>query len=674
MELTLFRRTLSAVAFQAGNDHLPIARNGCRQIMQASQATVQEFSDRDPRKVARMAPQTYLILIRDGKLALSVGTALESRLLADGHPGLALIPTVRGSDFGERQLRPPGPGGQPLGLWGTGTMPQVVALYEDGLLTQLESLGLAAYVGVPHTEEWRVIRWGTEATGAMLLPVASARDLVDAIADHTPWHDYARQPSSRVLAPAVIPAVSAEPAVQPVRRGVPAITRRVAVAGVAGPLLFVGIPVTAAAAATAAPQAPPVQAPGSTAPVLAIQTAYFQGAPQASGGQNAGGPAPAGSAATTGGFFNWLSNTFNGAMTQAGQAEIQNAQAQQAAANAAYNYIATTASAAYNYVSAALPYASQEALSFGKNSAYVGAALGTVGGVALGGNQAAVNMATNIGSYGGLAVGLPVGFIYGLATYPGPNAPASTSSSAGSSNVFLQALANGNADGTAAANYTAPVSAGIGFAVGATTGGAAGATLGPVAVPGWLIGGAAGASFGGRVGAGVGYIAGFGYGVGQTLYNYYNSSGNTGTPGNSSSGQTPQITPSAAASITPPSTPTDQSAPAPSTPPGNSGATAPATTPAPAGPSTPAATTAPAAAPPAPTGSSPIGGVTGVGITTPPTVVTPSPPPVITPPAPAPVTGGSSGGLTSSGIGGDTGGIGGSGGFDFTGGFSGGWS
>ena len=42
-----------------------------------------------------MTSQTYLILIRDGRLALAVGAALEDRLLRDGYSGMALVPTVR---------------------------------------------------------------------------------------------------------------------------------------------------------------------------------------------------------------------------------------------------------------------------------------------------------------------------------------------------------------------------------------------------------------------------------------------------------------------------------------------------------------------------------------------------------------------------------------------------
>jgi hypothetical protein len=131
-----------------------------------------------------------LILIRDDSLALALGEALEKRLLADGHSAAALVPAVRGADFASiatdwlQQARAldSGLGGQP---------PQLVALQEDGLLERLEPLGLAAYVAVPQSEEWRVVPWGEDA-GAMLLPVATARRMVEAVAAHTPWKRYAK--------------------------------------------------------------------------------------------------------------------------------------------------------------------------------------------------------------------------------------------------------------------------------------------------------------------------------------------------------------------------------------------------------------------------------------------------------------------------------------------------
>jgi len=130
-------------------------------------------------------PQTYLILIKDDGLALAVGEALEDRLLGDGHSAVSLVPAVRGADFADvaeewlhqARLMDPALGGQP---------PQVVALLEDGLLERLEPLALAAYVGVPLGQEWRVVPWGADA-GAMMFPVGTARDMVEAVATYTPW-------------------------------------------------------------------------------------------------------------------------------------------------------------------------------------------------------------------------------------------------------------------------------------------------------------------------------------------------------------------------------------------------------------------------------------------------------------------------------------------------------
>ena len=44
-----------------------------------------------------MSSQTYLVLIREGRLALAVATELEERLARDGHDAVALVPAVRGA-------------------------------------------------------------------------------------------------------------------------------------------------------------------------------------------------------------------------------------------------------------------------------------------------------------------------------------------------------------------------------------------------------------------------------------------------------------------------------------------------------------------------------------------------------------------------------------------------
>ena len=99
-----------------------------------------------------MTPQPYIVLIRNSRLALAVGAALEDRLLRDGYRAIAFAagPEEIG---GGGQLRERCRDGQ------SGPDPLVVALYEDGLLPGLASLGLAAYVGVPEEASWQLVSW-----------------------------------------------------------------------------------------------------------------------------------------------------------------------------------------------------------------------------------------------------------------------------------------------------------------------------------------------------------------------------------------------------------------------------------------------------------------------------------------------------------------------------------
>jgi len=246
-----------------------------------------------------MRSQIYLVLIKDGCLALTVGAALEDRLLRDGYRATALVPTVRGTEFADsdacRLLAPSRSGQGPASH-----VPQVVALYEDGLLANLASLGLPAYVGVRDGDEPRIAGWA-DGPGAIMLPVATARDLVDAVADHTPWSRYAA-----VLPPARYPAARATAAAVVLRArqrghdGPPARSRKVvAMASVAaGPLLLAGLP-PAAIAAGGASQAPALAATasGATAAVLAADT---QPAPPPAAAPQAPAPptAPSASAAS----------------------------------------------------------------------------------------------------------------------------------------------------------------------------------------------------------------------------------------------------------------------------------------------------------------------------------------------------------------------------------------
>jgi hypothetical protein len=222
-----------------------------------------------------LTPQTYVILIKDGSLALAVGAALEDRLACDGHSALALVP-ARGLDFTDAgsHWHPGISRGRPRDF---SRAPQVVALYEDGLLKRLESLGLAAYVGVPQQEEWRVVHWDNDA-GAILLPVGTARDLVEAVACHTPWArhttrvPYAVLPRRREVS-------------RPVFGGPPALSRKLAIAsavGVASSVLLTSAPM-AAAASSSAVQAPAQAGTAAGGAMAAAQTAFGAGRPPVAG-------------------------------------------------------------------------------------------------------------------------------------------------------------------------------------------------------------------------------------------------------------------------------------------------------------------------------------------------------------------------------------------------------
>src|SRR6266851_8245462 len=198
----------------------------------------------DHGRSRRMAPQTYFILMKNGRLALAVGAALEERLLRDGHCAVALV--LASGGLGSA-------GAGPDVRWcqaESGGAPQVVALYEDGLLERLDALGLAAYVGVPPEEQWGVVHWDNGA-GAILLPVASARDLVDAVADRTPWSDYAVEPADADgeqecedaddAAGREVAWLRRADAPWPGLRWRPGLSRGLLIAGVACPLLAVGL-------------------------------------------------------------------------------------------------------------------------------------------------------------------------------------------------------------------------------------------------------------------------------------------------------------------------------------------------------------------------------------------------------------------------------------------------
>ncbi len=282
-----------------------------------------------------MRSQIYLVLIRDGRLALTVGAALEDRLLRDGYRAMALVPAVRGPEFADSDCR------RHLATWRSGSesvshAPQVVALYEDGILADLASLGLPAYVGVGPGEEPQIARWADDS-GAIMLPVATARDLVDAVADHTPWSRYAAD-----LPPARYPVVRAKatPVVRRSRQsghgGSPVRSRKiVTVASVAGPLLLAGVP--SAAIATSGPsRAPTLANAASSGSVIAVTTADVQpSSPQAGSppGAAANNTSAASSSGSVSNFFSQAGNAISNAMAQSAQAQIDEAQANQAFAN-----------------------------------------------------------------------------------------------------------------------------------------------------------------------------------------------------------------------------------------------------------------------------------------------------------------------------------------------------
>jgi hypothetical protein len=249
-----------------------------------------------------MAVQTYLIHLRDRQLALAVGAELEDRLARDGRDAVALVPA--GDGFALTRADSAGRGASRASY---GRAPQVVALYEEGLLAKLESLGLTAYVGVCPDEDPAVVRWGTG--GAMLLPVSTARDLVQAVADHTPWAQHAAR-----IAKFASPQRPDTGQPGPTTRALP---RKLAVAGIAGPLLLAGVP-AAAASASAAPAAHHPSARAGVSAFLAAKTTT-----QAM-------TTPAIVPASTQAFLNQIGSLLRSYLQQTGQSTANNVQVGQA--------------------------------------------------------------------------------------------------------------------------------------------------------------------------------------------------------------------------------------------------------------------------------------------------------------------------------------------------------
>jgi hypothetical protein len=126
---------------------------------------------------------TYLVIIRESRFAYAVATELQSRLTVGDRRPVALVPPFRGRDFtapGQRRL---------AAQWrathvAAGEQPILVALCEDGLLEDLERLGLSAYVGVPPGDDGVELR-GADGACTVVVPVGTARELVQAVIDHT---------------------------------------------------------------------------------------------------------------------------------------------------------------------------------------------------------------------------------------------------------------------------------------------------------------------------------------------------------------------------------------------------------------------------------------------------------------------------------------------------------
>ena len=442
-----------------------------------------------------MRSQIYLIMIRDGRLALTVGAALEDRMLRDGHSAMALVPAVRGPEFADSDY------GRHLASWRSGSPrgghgPQAVALYEDGLLADLASLGLPAYVGVRHDEEPQIARWADDS-GAIMLPVATARDLVDAVADYTPWPRYAAD-----LPPSRYRVTGAKPS----RSGALVLPNKVAiVAGVAGPLLLAGLPATAMAAGSpAAASGGSAASAGSTA---AVDTAYVQQAAPPSGGAN-----NTSTASSVSNWFTQLGTAFNNAMAQYGQAQITNAQANQAF----WNAVIQEAPAAY-----------QAGVADGNAAVLPGAAIGGPIGAGLAGAAASE---TGPGALAAAAGGYPVGAKVGAAAGYG------LGFGYGFLNDLYHSLTTSPAGGSTAqpgATSSAP-----GGYTGAFRGQLGAAAYSPAANAFGVLGNAAGSAgnFGATAG-GLGYTAGFGYGFLRNLLNGQPNANGTQQPGTSTSQQ-----------------------------------------------------------------------------------------------------------------------------------------
>jgi nucleoid-associated protein YgaU len=189
------------------------------------------------------APQTYLVVLRNARVARAAATALEGLHEARGDRAAALVPPARGSGFARWVASPLPAERQRLTEWcaaylPSGGAPLLVGLDEDGLASQLDRLSLTACIGVPPRGAAAMRPTGATGGRVQLVPATTVRELLQA-----------------VLATAGCPAQA--PPVRTVRPGplhrVPAAPTRAGLAGLAGALAIAGAAPAAAAAAQVLP-------------------------------------------------------------------------------------------------------------------------------------------------------------------------------------------------------------------------------------------------------------------------------------------------------------------------------------------------------------------------------------------------------------------------------------
>jgi hypothetical protein len=151
------------------------------------------------------APETYLVILRNERVARAAAVALQELLAAGRRPALAVVPPARGAEFAGWVASAEPADQHRLSEWCTGNLPVgaapvLIGLDEDGLAGWLRRLGLEAYVGVPRCDGAPAglgVLLGDAADGPRgdaggpacgqvhLVPVATARELVETVAAAT---------------------------------------------------------------------------------------------------------------------------------------------------------------------------------------------------------------------------------------------------------------------------------------------------------------------------------------------------------------------------------------------------------------------------------------------------------------------------------------------------------